>query len=112
MVDWLRSETDGNVGSPVPAIGNEEGREEEIDPNLNKAIWVVPRGRRVVPRGVQDKIRLTKKGNKRQGFCRIMTVAVWDEGDSELSQPEEIHSVCEESYLLLSDLCRRHPDPQ
>src|ERR1700677_4295926 len=40
---------------------------------LNKAIWAVPRGRHVVPRGVQDKIWLTKKGNKRQGFCRIMT---------------------------------------
>src|ERR1700677_1930875 len=43
---------------------------------LNKAIWAVPRGRHVVPRGVQDKIWLTKKGNKRQGFCRIMTVCI------------------------------------
>ena len=42
-------------------------------PMLNKAIWVVPRGRHMVPRGVQDKIRLTKMEIRDRVFCRIMT---------------------------------------
>ena len=37
-------------------------------PMLNKAIWAVPRGRHVVPRGVQDKIRLTKMEIRDRGF--------------------------------------------
>ena len=37
-------------------------------PMLNNAIWAVPRGRHVVPRGVQDKIRLTKMEIRDRGF--------------------------------------------
>ena len=39
-----------------------------MDPNANKAIWAVPRGRHVVLRGVQDKIGLTNKEIRDSGF--------------------------------------------
>src|ERR1700677_116720 len=61
---------------------------------LNKAIWAVPQGRHVVPQGVQDKIWLNKKGNKRQGFCRIMTICM-SQHVPLYSQSENIHGVAD-----------------
>src|ERR1700677_2911907 len=72
---------------------------------LNKTIWAVPRGRHVVPRGVQDKIWLTKKGNKRQGFCCIMTLAHIDYHSSHF----RLHSPFLFHLLLVVLLLRSAP---
>ena len=76
---WMTGEDRG----PIAMRGNRFLRSEARKakkwkwiPMLNKAIWAVPWGRHVVPRGVQDKIGLTKKKIRDSGF--VMTDSVRD----------------------------------